>query len=199
MTKIKVLIEGYAQKLKNGWVASSTCCLVESENKKIITDPGCHRNKLLEALKNEKLKIENIDYVFLTHGHTDHALLAGIFKNAKIITFEGFIYKKDLMIDFKDNILGGDIQIINTPGHSLEHISLLVNTKNGKYAISGDVFWWVDGEEQFVDINKKDDAHLKELDMKQLVESRKRLLKLADYIIPGHGKMFKVNEQRRAY
>ena len=31
-------------------------------------------------------------------------------------------------------------------------------------------------------------------DMKKLKESRKKLLELADYIIPGHGKMFKVEK-----
>jgi hypothetical protein len=28
----------------------------------------------------------------------------------------------------------------------------------------------------------------------QLIESRKKILKIADYIIPGHGKMFKVKK-----
>ena len=54
MAQVKVLIEGYAKQLKNGWVASSTTCLVEAENKKIVTDPGCNRKKLLDALKKEK-------------------------------------------------------------------------------------------------------------------------------------------------
>ena len=32
------------------------------------------------------------------------------------------------------------------------------------------------------------------MDIKALVESRKTLLKNGDYIIPGHGKMFKVGD-----
>ena len=63
-----------------------------------------------------------------------------------------------------------------------------------KVVLAGDVFWWADGEEQLVDINKEDDAHPAELDMKALIKSRRVLLEKADYIIPGHGKMFKVEK-----
>ncbi len=80
MTTIKILIEGYAKKLEKGWVASSTVCLITSGNKKIITDPGCNRTKLLDALKKEGLTTNDIDYVFLSHCHPDHILLAGIFE-----------------------------------------------------------------------------------------------------------------------
>ena len=38
MAEIKILVEGYAKKLKKGFLASSTVCLITSENKKIITD-----------------------------------------------------------------------------------------------------------------------------------------------------------------
>lgn len=191
MVEIKVLINGYAKELKNGWLASSTVVLIKTGGKLVIADPGCNREKLLESLKLERLRIEDIDFVFLTHGHIDHSLLAGIFTNAKFVTFENLMYEKDLQLDFNNDILGSDTKIINTPGHSPEHISLLVNTAAGKYVIAGDVFWWVDGEKQVIDINKEDDAHPKELNMKELVSSRKRLLEIADYIIPGHGEIFK--------
>jgi len=98
------------------------------------------------------------------------------------------------MLEFNENILGKDIKILETPGHSVEHLSLLVDTSKGKIALAGDVFWWVDGEEQKVDISKKDDSHPKELNIKKLVASRRKLLKIADYIIPGHGKMFRVKK-----
>ncbi|UCD04563.1 MAG: MBL fold metallo-hydrolase [Candidatus Woesearchaeota archaeon] len=195
MTEIKVLIEGYAKELKKGWVASSTTCLITTENKKIITDPGCNREKLLKALAKEGLSTNDINYVFLSHCHPDHILLAGIFEKAKFITFDtNLMYDKDLMLEFDKHVLGKDIEIIETPGHVLEHLSLLVNTPKGKIAVAGDVLWWVDGEDQVVDINQKDHSQAKGMDMDKLIESRKKLLKMADYIIPGHGKMFKVKE-----
>lgn len=191
MNKVKVLTKGYAKELKDGWLASSTTTLIEANEKFIISDPGCNREKLRKALEKEKIKFEDINFVFLTHGHIDHSLLAGVFENAKFITFESLLYDKDLQLEFEEDVLGPDIKVIKTPGHTKEHISLMVTTDEGKYVIAGDVFWWVDGEKQIVDINKVDDSHPKELDMKELIKSRKTILKIADYIIPGHGKMFK--------
>jgi len=61
MATIKVLIEGYAEKRGQAWVASSTVCLITTEaGKKIITDPGCHRQKLLDALRKENVMTEVI-------------------------------------------------------------------------------------------------------------------------------------------
>lgn len=195
MAEVKILIEGYAKELEKGWVASSTTCLITEENKRIITDPGCNREKLLEALGKEGLTTTDIDYVFLSHCHPDHILLAGIFEKAKFITFDtNLMYDKDLLLGFDKHELGKGIEIIETPGHVLEHLSLLVNTSKGKIAIAGDVIWWIEGEKQVFDINQKDHSQAKGMNMESLIESRKKLLEAADYIIPGHGKMFKVKK-----
>ncbi len=194
MAEVKVLIKGYAKELEKGWLACSTSILIKSNNKLIISDPGSNRKKLLDSLDKEGLKPKDIDFVFLTHGHVDHSLLAGIFENAKFVTFESQIYEDDLQLEFEEDVLGPDTKIIETPGHSAEHISLIVNTDKGKYAIAGDVFWWADNEEQIVDINKEDTAHPIELNIDDLRKSRKKLLELADYIIPGHGDIFKVDK-----
>jgi len=193
--EVKVLIEGYAKKLDKGWKASSSCCLILSDGKKIITDPGCNREMLFTALEKENLSVHDIDYVFLSHKHPDHILLASVFDNAKYITFDcNSVYDKDLLVEFEKNILGDDIEIIDTPGHVLEHLSLVVNTSKGKIAIAGDVIWWMDGEAQIIDINQRDHSQAKGMNMETLIESRKKLLSMADYIIPGHGKLFKVNK-----
>ncbi|MBI2102901.1 MBL fold metallo-hydrolase [Candidatus Woesearchaeota archaeon] len=193
MTKVKVLIEGYAKKIKNGWTASSTTCLITTKDKRIITDPGCNRKNLLEALEKEKLQVGDIDYVFLSHCHPDHILLAGIFEKAKFITFDtNLMYDKDLLLEFDKHELGKDIEIIETPGHVLEHLSLLINSSTGKIAIAGDVIWWMEGEEQIFDVKQKDHSQAKGMNMETLIESRRKLIEWADYIIPGHGKMFKV-------
>ena len=195
MAIIKILIEGYAKQLDNGWRASSTACFITSGDKKIITDPGCNREALLKALEKEGLTTDDINYVFLSHSHPDHILLAGIFEKAKYITFDSnLIYDKDIMVEFEKNVLGEDIEIIETPGHVLEHLSLLVDTPEGKVAIAGDTIWWLDDEEQIFDTNKKDLNQSIDMDMKKLINSRKKLLDKADYIIPGHGKKFKVDK-----
>lgn len=194
MAKVKVLVQGYAKELKNGWRANSTSTLIESDGKFIIFDPGCNRLKLIRALKKQGLHTKEINYIVLSHGHLDHALLTGMFENAKVISFESLLYNKDLLLDFNKNVLGKDIQIVETPGHASEHISLIVNTDQGKIAITGDIFWWTEDEKQFVDIKKEDSSHPAELNMDNLINSRKKVLELADWIIPGHGKIFKVKK-----
>jgi len=192
MNKIKVLIQGYAKQIEDGWVASSTVTFVQSNGKNIIVDPGCNRKKLIEELKNNNLKPEDIDFVLLTHNHTDHTLLTGIFDNAKVLNNEE-IYDNDKQIEHNNKISETDLEIIQTPGHSNDHCSLIVKTNEGIYAIAGDVFWWTDEEKQRIDrqsLLEHKDPYVK--DEKALRESREIILNLADYIIPGHGKVFKV-------
>ena len=191
MNKIKVLIEGYAREIETGWIASSTVTLVNSNGKKIIVDPGCSRPRLLKALAENGLETSDIDFVLLTHNHADHILLAGIFENAKIVVGSE-LYDNDNQIEHEDKMEDLDLQIIHTPGHSPDSRSFIVKTADGIYAIAADLFWWMDSEEQRIDRESllgHQDPYAK--NMKLLEESRKKILDLANYIIPGHGKMFK--------
>ncbi len=190
MNKVKVLIEGYAKQIENGWIASSTVTLVQADGKNIIVDPGCNRQKLLEELEKSNLKTTDIDFVVLTHSHTDHALLCGIFENAKVLN-SSEIYTNDEQIEHEGKIKDTSLKIIETPGHSEDGISLIVKADDGTYAIVGDVFWWKTDEKQTIDIEKPD-PYVQ--DMTKIVESRKKVLEIADFIIPGHGKTFNVSK-----
>ena len=179
MNEVKILFEGHAMKTPEGWNANSACVLVKSKGKNIIVDPGCDKEKLIDSLKKENLSVKDLDYVVLTHSHEDHALMADIFSNAEVIT-KG------------NSVPGTDLRLLKTPGHTEDHISVIVPAPKGTYAIAGDVFWWTDDEEQKVDVNKKDPACVSS--MEDLVKSRKKILETADYVIPGHGKMFRVEK-----
>lgn len=192
---LQVLVEGYARKTENGWVASSTVCLIRTADKIIITDPGCNRAKLLTTLAQENLTATDITHVVVTHAHPDHGLLAGIFENARIITWDsGLAYNDDTLTPYTAHELGEHIEILQTPGHMLEHIALLVTTADGVVAIAGDVIFWLDNEDQIFDINKEDPSQAKGLNHTDLVASRTLLIERADYIIPGHGTMFAVQK-----
>jgi glyoxylase-like metal-dependent hydrolase (beta-lactamase superfamily II) len=196
MAEVKVLVKGYAKEKDGVEFASSSVTLIQEKDLNIIVDPGMDRNLLLEALKKENLSPEKINYVILTHYHLDHTLLAGIFENARILD-NGETYSWDGKIESHDNkVPGTDIEIIKTPGHDMFHCSVLVtDDKLGKVAIAGDVFWWADDEEQKVDkesLIKHEDPYVK--NEKELTDSRSKILEIADYIIPGHGKIFKVKK-----
>lgn len=194
MAEVKVLIEGYAREEGDAEAASCTTTLIKEDDLNIIVDPGMNRKLLLESLKKEKLSIKDINYVILTHTHIDHCLLAGIFEKAVILD-DSSIYTFDGKIKGHDGkVPKTDIKIIKTPGHDQFHCAVVVNTPNlGKVVIAADVFWWADNEEQKTDrksLMEHKDPYMK--NEKQLMESRNRILEIADYIIPGHGKMFKV-------
>jgi glyoxylase-like metal-dependent hydrolase (beta-lactamase superfamily II) len=192
MNKVTVLIEGYAKQIKGGWLASSTTTLIESGEIKIIVDPGANRTLLLDKLKGEGFKVSDIDFVFMTHYHPDHNLLTGIFTEANALDDE-LIYEDDKQVEHDKKIPGTDIRIISTPGHDLFHSSLIVPTEKGSVIVAGDVFWWAESEEQKIDrdsLINREDPFVK--DKKALRESREKLLKLGDWIIPGHGRIFRV-------
>jgi glyoxylase-like metal-dependent hydrolase (beta-lactamase superfamily II) len=196
MNTIKILIQGYAKSFKDYELASSTTVLIKIGKLNIIVDPGMNKDLLLKALKKEKLKPEKVNYVILTHYHLDHSLLTGIFNNAQVLDDTSIYSFNGKIGNHKGKVPGTNIRLIKTPGHDPFHCSVLVETqKSGNIVIAGDVFWWPDSEKQKIDlkslINLKD-PYMK--DKKQLIESRKKLLEIADYIIPGHGKMFKVEK-----
>ena len=196
MAEVKVLIQGYAKEENGAEFASSTVTLIRGGDLNIIVDPGMNRKMLLESLKKEGLSPDKINYVILTHYHLDHSLLVGIFENAKILD-NSDIYSWDGKIETHGGkVPGTDIEIIRTPGHDMFHCSVLVKTEEfGKIVIAGDVFWWADDEQQKTDresLLEHKDPYMK--NEEELVESRKKILEITDYIIPGHGKMFKVEQ-----
>jgi glyoxylase-like metal-dependent hydrolase (beta-lactamase superfamily II) len=193
MNKVKVLIEGYAQERDGFEKVSPSVVLIETDKFKIIVDPGFNRKNLLESLEKENIKTGEINFVMLTHNHLDHCVLAGIFENA-IVLDNGDQYLQNGIIKRQEkNMLDNGIGIIQTPGHDPFHCSIVVKTEDmGKVVIAGDVFWWTeDGEpkKDFESLINLEDPYVK--DEKALKESREKILKIADYIIPGHGKMFK--------
>jgi len=196
MAKVKILIEGYAREEDGVEFASSTTTLIQEVDLNIVVDPGMNRKLLLEALRKENLSPDKINYVILTHNHLDHSLLTGVFEKAKILDNEDIYFWDGKIESHGGKIPGTDIKIIKTPGHDMFHCSLLVQDENlGKVAIAGDVFWWEDGQKQKTDgvsLIELEDPYVK--NEEDLINSRKKILAFADYIIPGHGKMFKVEK-----
>jgi glyoxylase-like metal-dependent hydrolase (beta-lactamase superfamily II) len=193
MNKVKVIVEGYAKENNGGWLATCNTTLIKTNGHSVLVDPGINKTLLLQSLSKEHLSTRDIDYIFLTHYHPDHILLAALFENA--IVFDGdTIYDKDKESPYADVIPDTDIRVIKTPGHAYEHSSLIVNTNNkGVVVVAGDAVWWMDGETQNTNkqaLLEKEDPYVK--DIKALKESREKVFSIGGWIIPGHGKMFKV-------
>lgn len=186
MAEVKILIEGYTTAdaiEQNG--EEKTCptiSLIRDKNIIMIVDPGVleNQNLLVNKLKKEGLTINDVNIVCITHSHIDHYRNVGMFSKAKTLEYWG-LWNRNTVKDWNEQFTN-DIQIIKTPGHNYDSITLFVKTDKGIIAVCGDVFW----KENF----PEDDPYAS--DKKKLKNSRKKILKMADYVIPGHGKMFKV-------
>ncbi len=184
VAKVEILIKGYYTSEGTHGHACSTITLVEDKDLKIIVDPGTLSDPmvLIDALKKRNLSLDDINVVFITHSHLDHYKYVGLFPKAKILDYWGW-WQGDLWSENEsDSIVNDNIKLIKTPGHSEDSITLLVKTEKGTIAICGDVF--------FKKNYPKDDPYAS--DKLLLKKSRQKLLEIADFIIPGHGDIFKV-------
>ena len=182
MAKVKILVEGYLSKDTGGHTCS-TISLVRDKDINMIVDPGTTKNQevIINALKQEGLMPIDINWVCLTHSHIDHFRNIGMFKNAKTLEYYG-IWDGDIDPEEElPNEFSKNIKIVKTPGHDRTGISLIINTDMGKVAIVGDVFWQKN-------YHKKD---IYASNVRELNKSRQKIIHLADYIIPGHGDIYK--------
>jgi len=191
MAEVKVLIKGFtsADAKKSGAEKEETQCttsLIRDEDIIIVSDPGVldNKNVLIDALKKENLTLEDVTHIFITHSHIDHYRNLGMFPaSTKILEYYGIWYNNVWAEDVPKK-LTKNIEIIKTPGHNYTSLSMLVKTSRGKVAVVGDVFWKEDypEEDPYADNPEK------------LKESREKILKIADWIVPGHADMFKVSK-----
>jgi glyoxylase-like metal-dependent hydrolase (beta-lactamase superfamily II) len=188
--EFKILIEGYARKQNDILFASPTTLIIRDNGLNILIDPGANRQLLLNALYREGVTIEDIDIIFLTHYHLDHILNIRLFPDKDI--YDGSsINSNDKITPYSGNIPNTNLEVLYTPGHTQEHWSLLIKTDKGMFAVAGDLFWWYDDEVQKLDEeNLVTHGDPYAWDMETLYKNRKMLLSSADYVIPGHGKLF---------
>jgi len=156
--------------------------LIKDKNVIMVVDPGMLENQdiLVDALREDGLSVKDVNIICITHGHMDHYRNIGMFPVAKSLDHGG-LYFGNRAVDWEEQFTK-NIRIVRTPGHSYDGITLFVKTDKGIIAVCGDVFW----RENF----PTDDPYAS--DKEKLGESRKKVLEIADWVIPGHGGMFKV-------
>ncbi|KAK6111798.1 Metallo-beta-lactamase family protein [Brugia pahangi] len=185
--KVYVLLDGYCKQVKRNDCseASGTVALILTEKRKILVDCGDPWNgtQIIQALSKYSLNCDDITDLIITHGHSDHCGNLSLFQQAKI--YMGDDMAKDGIYEVCTGIwtLDDFVKIRPTPGHTDHDRSIIVlDTEYGTVAIVGDIF-----EEENDDDSWKANSKYPEEQQK----SRKIILKEADWIIPGHGKMFK--------
>jgi glyoxylase-like metal-dependent hydrolase (beta-lactamase superfamily II) len=188
--KVVVLIPGYADWAGPGKQrASGTVTLVKGRTN-VIVDTGVPTQKktIVKRLAAEGLTPNDIRYVVITHGQSDHIGNNNLFPKAE------FILDTDVSIgdqysvhDFHKDAFHIDdgIWVVSTPGHTEHDISVIVETEDGPVAVAGDIF-----EKEGDWLDKSWEAWSKKKDDQR--KSREKLLRIAQYIVPGHGDIFRV-------
>lgn len=187
MATVKIIKNGYFKWIGLGKAkASSNATLIKDNNKNILVDTGGigDEKKIIAGLKKEKLSPNKIDFVIITHYHPDHFACSYLFKNAIFFDAVSKYRKDEFGMRFIKKITP-NVKLIFTPGHTEESCTVLVKTKEGVVAVAGDLFWFSQRE----NIKKGFSWNLE-----KLAKNRQKILKIADWIIPGHANMFKVNK-----
>jgi glyoxylase-like metal-dependent hydrolase (beta-lactamase superfamily II) len=190
MAKVDVLLVGYDEGELTDQFQKYACTttLIRTNEHNIMVDPGTHKSPKLytEALKKYDLELSDIDYVFITHEHLDHARDIALFREATVIDGQGYHVHDEHNFSEESTLeLFPEVIRIATPGHTKNHASLLVETEMGKVCVAGDVWWYENFE-------PKNDPYA--IDQNELGKSREQVLKTADYVIPGHGGMVKIDK-----
>jgi glyoxylase-like metal-dependent hydrolase (beta-lactamase superfamily II) len=176
--EVAVLHAGYV-----GPRTASTVTAIRDGDTVIVVDPGMvgDRRAILDPLHELGIAPAGVTDVVLSHHHPDHTINAALFPAARVHDFWA-VYEGDLWTDraAEGCALTSNVRLIETPGHTPQDITTLVDTASGLVALTH--LWWdADGprEDPFA------------TDPAALHAGRERVLSLTPaLIVPGHGAAF---------
>ncbi|UCE73142.1 MAG: MBL fold metallo-hydrolase [Methanomassiliicoccales archaeon] len=190
---ISVIKPGFLVRNSLGMIlrASSTVTLVRDDKRNIIVDSGIpgERDKILKGLSKHGLSQDDIDIVINTHLHQDHMGNNALFRKAKFLAHakEFPPRLKEVHVIEGDFELSTNIKIIETPCHTYGSISVVVDSpeKSRVYVIAGDALPIKDNYIKWVPPGINFNPQI-------ALSSMKKIVDIADVIIPGHDDLFEV-------
>jgi len=178
-----MLNEGYLSHNNNQRVGA-TVTLVLDEDAVVVFDPGLvpARSSILFPLSALGFGPEDVTHVVLSHHHPDHTLNVALFPNAQVHDHWAW-YQDDLWVtrSAEGSRLTSGVRLIETPGHTPQDISALVDADDGLVVVTH--LWWTS-------TLPVEDPYA--ADPVALHRNRARVLALPDLarIVPGHGATF---------
>jgi glyoxylase-like metal-dependent hydrolase (beta-lactamase superfamily II) len=182
MAEFHVLSEGYLSNDDDR--VGSTVSFAREADVLVVIDPGlvAVRGAILDPLAALGAAPEDVTDVVISHHHPDHALNVALFPNARLHDHWAW-YRDDLWISrpAEGFELAPGIRLTETPGHSPQDVSTLVDTPDG-LVVATHLWWTATGPAE--DPYASDPALLH--------EHRARVLALPGLfrIVPGHGPAF---------
>ena len=181
MPNVSLLKPGSILRDESGAIldARSSVTLVISDSEKIIIDTGIisEEKLIIEALAKKGIRPEDIDTLVNTHAHPDHCGNNYLFSRAKLL------YPRD------GEIIAPGVKVIETPGHTLDSISVIVDTMKSLVVISGDAL------PTFNNFIKNVPPAL-HVSRELAISSMSKIINTADVVIPGHDLPFSIHERK---
>ncbi len=184
MAEVRVIREGWWRWIERGVTFDVTCTstyIVDGARGIVVDVPNVGEEEtFLKALRDAGVDPAAVDTVVLTHFHPDHVGCLHLFPNAEYVA-AGSRWRGARHAHWKEEtlVLTDDVSVVKTPGHTPHDCAVIAKTPQGIVAVAGDLWVRSSSDPRLVIVN---DAAL-------LEASRKRLIDLSDFIIPGHGPM----------
>lgn len=181
MTELHVLTVGSLRRNPDGTVAEahSTSTLINTGKFIAVVDTSSRDREphVRTAMKQIGIRLDEVMYIVHTHPHHDHVGNDGLFKKAKTMEFGPGKPGETLAEP------APGVRIVATPGHTLDSVSVFVETDGMNYAICGDAIPLEDNFRKNIPPGICADEGL-------AMESLKAVSRFADVVVPGHGGPF---------
>lgn len=174
-----------------------TCTLIRSGRFTVVVDPGLPCEEMARVLDQRAgLAPGSIDMVFLTHFHGDHRVGLETFPDAdwRMAPSEFEHQRNQIAVDSPDREIlellqpaGSElipgIRVVETPGHSAGHASLMFDSEGKRIAVAGDAA-------MTRDFFQHRDYYFNTVDPGAAVASIQIIAAAADIVVPGHDNYF---------
>lgn len=152
----------------------------------MIVDTGARssRTDLGAALAEAGISPEDVGTVVNTHLHMDHCGCNDVFVNARFMAHRLEEPSVETARVEEGSKLAEGVTVLETPGHTLGSISLLVKS-DVDYVICGDALPTRSNYESLA-------PPAVHVDRRLAVSSMERIIEAADIVVPGHDAPFKI-------
>ncbi|MEP7368447.1 MAG: MBL fold metallo-hydrolase [Dermatophilaceae bacterium] len=175
--RLDVLFTGYADERVAGTVS-----LIRDGDAVIVVDPGMvpSRAAILGPLGALGVSPDEVTDIVLSHHHPDHTVNIALFGEIPVHDFQAVYHRDSWDERAADGVhLTPSVCLLATPGHTPQDLSVLVGTADHVVVLTH--LWWTSH-------GPLDDPYAPDADV--LRTQRKRVLALADLVVPGHGPAF---------
>ncbi len=171
--------------------AICTCTLVRGKGFSLLVDPSLQERQAMAAELGRRtgLRLEDVTAVFITHGHGDHHFGLAHFPQARWLAAPDVAAELNGSGQYEKPVepagerIFGCIDVLPTPGHTLNHHSLRFDCEGLSVVIAADAAmtrdFWRDRQGYF----NSADTELAARTIDELAE-------VADIVVPGHDNYF---------